>query len=152
MVMVVCVFFVFKQKTAYEVRISDWSSDVCSSDLISEGQKRSGVSIKHDISVPISKIDSFLARAGSALTKSYPGIRLVAFGHVGDGNIHFNPMQPQAADGSQWKENTEDVNRIVHDLVHELGGSISAEHGIGHLRFGEIERSEENRSEFKLLL
>src|SRR3546814_18937445 len=84
------------------MRISDWSSDVCSSDL--------------------------------------PGIRLVAFGHVGDGNIHFNPMQPQAADGSQWKENTEDVNRIVHDLVHELGGSISAEHGIGQLRIGELER------------
>src|SRR3546814_6472788 len=119
------------------MRISDWSSDVCSSDLsghtcavleqlleeaagatevldaviaqsesqagslwrlrenISEGQKRSGVSIKHDISVPISKIDSFLARASSALTKSYPGIRLVAFGHVGDGNIHFNPMRTE---------------------------------------------------------
>jgi FAD/FMN-containing dehydrogenase len=101
---------------------------------ISEAQKREGVSIKHDIAVPVSAIPEFLDRAGAALEACYPGLRIVAFGHVGDGNLHYNQSRPHRDENAAFIARTEEVGRVVHDLVHELGGSISAEHGIGQLK------------------
>jgi FAD/FMN-containing dehydrogenase len=102
---------------------------------ISEAQKREGISIKHDVSVPVSRVAEFIARADAALHKAFPGIRIVAFGHMGDGNIHYNPSMPDAALNKVFIEQHErDVNRIVYDVVRELDGSISAEHGLGQLK------------------
>lgn len=106
---------------------------------MAEAQKNTGVSIKHDVSVPVSKIAEFISRCDAALRAAYPGIRPCAFGHVGDGNMHYNPMQPAGADGRAFAAERSRVNRIVHDMVVELGGSISAEHGIGRLRLDENE-------------
>lgn len=107
---------------------------------ISEAQKVEGVSIKHDISVPISSIPEFLERADEALKRYFPGFRIVAFGHVGDGNLHYNQSKPAAIENAAFIAVQPQVNQIVHDLVHELGGSISAEHGIGQLKRDEILR------------
>ncbi|SDI59130.1 FAD/FMN-containing dehydrogenase [Propionivibrio dicarboxylicus] len=107
---------------------------------ISEAQKIEGFSIKHDISVPVSRIGEFLDRAGDALNAAYPGIRIVAFGHVGDGNLHYNQSKPEAGENASFMASQTDVNRIVHDIVHTLGGSISAEHGIGQLKREELQR------------
>ncbi|KAB2969295.1 FAD-binding oxidoreductase [Zoogloea sp.] len=101
---------------------------------VSEAQKREGFSIKHDISVPVSAIPEFLARAGQALENCYPGIRIVAFGHVGDGNLHYNQSQPVREENAAFIARTAEVGRVVHDIVHSLHGSISAEHGIGQLK------------------
>ncbi len=107
---------------------------------ISEAQKIEGVSIKHDISLPVSRIAEFIARADAALEAGFPGVRIVCFGHVGDGNLHYNQSKPAAQDNAAFIAQTDAVNRIVHDLVHELGGSISAEHGLGQLKREEILR------------
>ena len=107
---------------------------------ISEAQKIEGISIKHDISVPISRIGEFVARADAALKKNFPGIRIVAFGHVGDGNLHYNQSKPEAGENAAFIAATPLVNEIVHDIVHALGGSISAEHGIGQLKREELLR------------
>ena len=107
---------------------------------ISEAQKIEGVSIKHDIAVPVSRIPEFLARADAALAAAFPGIRVVAFGHVGDGNLHYNLSKPNAQDNAAFIGSQPAVNRIVHDLVHALNGSISAEHGIGQLKRDELQR------------
>jgi FAD/FMN-containing dehydrogenase len=102
-------------------------------------QNAIGVSIKHDVSVPVSRIPEFLERCNAALETAYPGVRTCGFGHVGDGNLHYNPMQPVAWPGPKFKAERDNINRIVHDLVIELNGSISAEHGIGQLRLAENE-------------
>lgn len=107
---------------------------------ISEAQKIEGISIKHDVSVPVSCIPDFLQRAGTALAKDFPGVRVVAFGHVGDGNLHYNLSIPIAQENAAFIAMTPAVNRLVHDLVVELGGSISAEHGLGQLKREEIRR------------
>jgi len=107
---------------------------------ISEAQKREGISIKHDISVPVSAISEFLRRADEALTPTFPGVRIVAFGHVGDGNLHYNLSKPGTQDNTAFINQTDAVNRIVHDLVDALEGSISAEHGLGQLKRDEILR------------
>lgn len=101
---------------------------------ISEAQKREGFSIKHDISVPVSAIPEFLERAGQALEGCYPGIRIVAFGHVGDGNLHYNQSRPARDENAAFIGRTAEVGQVVHDIVHALNGSISAEHGIGQLK------------------
>ena len=107
---------------------------------ISEAQKKEGFSIKHDISVPVSRIGEFVERADSALINAYPGIRIVTFGHVGDGNLHYNQSKPEAGENAVFIASQSQVNRIVHDIVNELGGSISAEHGVGQLKREEILR------------
>ncbi|MGI9384941.1 MAG: FAD-binding oxidoreductase [Methyloligellaceae bacterium] len=104
-----------------------------------DAQKPAGASIKHDVSVPISRIAEFLAQADAALEEAYPGIRHVSFGHVGDGNIHYNPLQPPEWDAAAFAAEREKINRIVHDIVVGMNGSISAEHGIGRLRLEESE-------------
>ncbi len=107
---------------------------------ISEAQKIEGISIKHDIAVPVSRIPEFLERADAALVAAFPGIRVVAFGHVGDGNLHYNLSKPDAQDNATFLASQPEVNRIVHDTVDALNGSISAEHGIGQLKRGELLR------------
>ncbi|HEY1614513.1 MAG TPA: FAD-binding oxidoreductase [Rhizomicrobium sp.] len=107
---------------------------------LSEAQKIEGASIKHDVSVPLRAIPELIARGIEAVTTLVPGVRPVPFGHVGDGNIHFNFSAPKGADGTAFLARWEDVARVVHDLVHELGGSISAEHGLGVMKRDEILR------------
>ncbi|MBL4739983.1 MAG: FAD-binding oxidoreductase [Sneathiella sp.] len=107
---------------------------------ISGAQKPEGGSIKHDISVPIAKIPEFIAKADTALEKLIPGFRPVTFGHIGDGNLHYNPLQPVDADRDEFLGKWEEVSRIVHDIAHELRGSISAEHGIGRMKKNELTR------------
>ncbi len=97
-------------------------------------QKAEGGSIKHDVSVPLSKIPAFLREATAAVEKQIPGARPVPFGHIGDGNIHFNISQPVGADARTFLARWEDVSEAVFDIVLKLGGSISAEHGIGRLK------------------
>jgi FAD/FMN-containing dehydrogenase len=101
---------------------------------ISEAQKREGVSIKHDIALPISRVAEFLQRVEPLLAARFPGIRHVAFGHLGDGNLHFNVSMPEAAANARLLHREHEVNETVYDLAHALEGSISAEHGIGQLK------------------
>ncbi len=109
-------------------------------EAIVEAQKYEGGSIKHDISVPVSLIPRFIERATAVVEQALPGIRPVAFGHAGDGNIHFNLTQPVGADTSAYLAQWEIFNRIVHDIALDLGGSISAEHGIGRFKREEMRR------------
>jgi FAD/FMN-containing dehydrogenase len=98
---------------------------------ISEAQKREGGSIKNDISVPVSHIPGFIKQALAAVAELVPGIRPVPFGHVGDGNLHFNFSQPTGVDQEEYLARWEEVTHVVHTVVAAHGGSISAEHGIG---------------------
>ncbi|MEO7862395.1 MAG: FAD-binding oxidoreductase, partial [Nitrospirales bacterium] len=107
---------------------------------IPEAHKLEGLSFKHDISVPTSRVSEFIASASLALVKRFPSIRPFSFGHLGDGNIHFNPLAPENDDADAWQLRLADVNRITHDIATSLGGSISAEHGIGQLRKTELVR------------
>jgi FAD/FMN-containing dehydrogenase len=95
-------------------------------------------SIKHDVSVPVSRVAEFIVRATAGVTERLPGIRPIAFGHVGDGNIHFNLTQPEGLDTDKYLGRWQEFNDIVHGVVRELGGSISAEHGVGRLKRDEI--------------
>ena len=98
-------------------------------------QAEEGLNIKHDISVPISRIPAFVAHAEALLSREIAGMRLVNFGHLGDGNLHFNVQAPEGADGPAFlREREHQVNHLVYDAVAEFGGSISAEHGIGTLK------------------
>jgi FAD/FMN-containing dehydrogenase len=105
---------------------------------VPEAQKLDGVSIKHDVAVPVSRVPDLIGLAGDALHKRFPDIRIVAFGHVGDGNIHYNCSKAERQDAKQFFEEAPEVNHIVYDVVHSLGGSISAEHGLGVLKRDEI--------------
>jgi len=107
---------------------------------ISRAQKIEGISIKHDISVPVSSIPKFLSMADAALASVFPGVRVVAFGHLGDGNLHYNLSQPESQENAAFIAAQPAVNRLVHDTVNALNGSISAEHGIGQLKREEILR------------
>ncbi|HEY4078675.1 MAG TPA: FAD-binding oxidoreductase [Rhizomicrobium sp.] len=107
---------------------------------ISESQKREGASIKHDISVPVAAIPDFLAKAVPAVRSLVPGARAVSFGHLGDGNLHFNFNSPNAGDDPAFLAQWEEVQQTVHDIVKEFGGSISAEHGIGAMKVAALPR------------
>ena len=109
-------------------------------EAIPEAQKHEGGSIKHDVSVPVSSVAEFLTKAGDLVEAELPGVRICAFGHAGDGNIHFNLSQPLGADTEAYLENWDAINRIIHDLVVGMGGSFSAEHGIGQLKRGDLIR------------
>src|SRR6202008_3199564 len=100
-------------------------------DEMSAAQKPEGGSIKHDISVPVAAVPAFIAEANAAVTKLIPGARPVPFGHLGDGNIHYNVSQPIGADAAKYLQRWDDVNAVVFAVVKKYGGSISAEHGIG---------------------
>ena len=100
----------------------------------SEAQKREGASVKNDVSVPVSKVPAFIARATAACEKLIPGVRAVPFGHMGDGNIHFNLEQPEGADPAWFLAQDHAIMDCVNDVVRDYAGSFSAEHGIGRLK------------------
>src|SRR5690348_4422125 len=106
-------------------------------EAIVEAQLYSG-SIKHDVSVPVSRVAEFIIRASAGVGERLPGIRPIAFGHVGDGNIHFNLTQPEGADTAAYLGRWQEFNDIVHGIVRDLHGSISAEHGVGVMKCEEI--------------
>ncbi len=103
-------------------------------ELMSGVQKLEGGSIKHDVSVPVARVPDFIKAAGDAIAQSMPGARPVPFGHLGDGNIHYNISQPVGADKQAFLARWDEANTIVHAIVAQMGGSISAEHGIGVLK------------------
>jgi D-lactate dehydrogenase (cytochrome) len=121
---------------------------------MSEAQKPEGASLKHDVSVPLARVPEFVERASEHVLALVPGARVCAFGHLGDGNVHFNLSQPPGgasrpdqkpgADRARFAAERARVNRAVHDLVQELGGSFSAEHGVGQLRLADMERYKED--------
>jgi FAD/FMN-containing dehydrogenase len=105
---------------------------------ITEAQRLDSVSIKHDVSVPVSSVGEFIARADAALAARFPDIRIVAFGHVGDGNIHYNCSKSERQESRAFFEQSTEVNHVVYEVVNSLRGSISAEHGLGVLKRDEI--------------
>jgi D-lactate dehydrogenase (cytochrome) len=107
-------------------------------ETIPEAQKSEGASIKHDVAVPVSRVADFLAAADRAVSAAVPGIRICAFGHLGDGNVHYNLSRPESAADAAFDARYAELNRIVHDIVVGFKGSISAEHGIGRLRREEL--------------
>lgn len=109
-------------------------------DSLPEAQKHEGASIKHDISVPVSKIPEFMERATALVHDRLLGARICAFGHVGDGNLHFNLSQPKGADEGDFLKKWESVNAWIHDLAIQLDGSFSAEHGVGQMKRAELQR------------
>jgi FAD/FMN-containing dehydrogenase len=104
-------------------------------------QAEEGLNIKHDISVPVSLIPEFVRVTDQLLTKAIPGVRLVNFGHLGDGNLHYNVQAPKDGDARDFlREQEERVNTLVYDSVQNFGGSISAEHGVGYLKVDKLEK------------
>ena len=102
-------------------------------EAMSETQKRDGASIKHDIGVPSSAIPAFLAECETALTAAFPGVRIIAFGHAGDGNLHYN-ISYTRPDNAHLFEDEDSVNAIVYDQVYRHQGTLAAEHGVGQLK------------------
>jgi FAD/FMN-containing dehydrogenase len=107
---------------------------------ISQAQAAAGKNIKHDISLPISRIAEFIETTDARLQQEFPGCQPVCFGHLGDGNLHYNIAPPDSVAHDEFLANQAAINRIVHDNVHAFAGSISAEHGIGALKRGELSR------------
>ena len=103
-------------------------------DHVPEAQRLDGPSIKHDIAVATSLIPDFIAEAGAALAQAMPGVRVVCFGHVGDGNLHYNQSKPVGMSDADFRAREDEIHDIVHAVVARLQGSISAEHGIGRLK------------------
>jgi FAD/FMN-containing dehydrogenase len=102
-------------------------------------QAEEGLNIKHDISVPVSRIPEYCRATDALLRAAIPGVRLVNFGHLGDGNLHYNVQAPEGGDAPAFLREWETkVNTIVHDSVQKFGGSISAEHGIGSLKVDKL--------------
>jgi len=107
---------------------------------IPEAQRKDGASLKHDISVPVSQVPRFIDVAGDWVARNIPQGVLVAYGHLGDGNLHFNVNQRGGTQAFQLQAVEQKARRAIHDLVREFGGSFSAEHGIGQLKVFELER------------
>eukprot|EP01034_Spumella_vulgaris_P004049 gene4049-5169_t len=107
---------------------------------ISEAQGAEGKTIKHDISLPASRIAEFIGSTDAAIRAQSSGVRLVVFGHLGDGNLHYNLSPVEGASPAEFLALEPAMNRLVHDAVHARGGSISAEHGLGVLRRDESAR------------
>ncbi|MBS0612069.1 MAG: FAD-binding oxidoreductase [Proteobacteria bacterium] len=110
---------------------------------IPAAQSREGASIKHDVSLPIAAIPEFVRTAGAAVLARLPGARLIAYGHLGDGNLHFNFSQPPDGNAAAFAAHTQSITRLVHDLVAERGGSFSAEHGVGQSKVEDLRRYED---------
>lgn len=109
---------------------------------IAEAERLQGPSVKHDVSVPVSAMPAFIEEARAAVEARFEGARVVAFGHLGDGNVHFNVQPPAGIAGEEWlAAQAGAVTRLVHDRVGEAGGSISAEHGIGQSKLAELART-----------
>lgn len=110
-------------------------------DSLSEAERASGPAVQHDISVPVSDMPRFMIEGAAAAEARFPGTHATAFGHLGDGNVHFHVRAPAGADRARWyAEDAPEITRFVNDLVVAAGGSISAEHGIGQMKLAELER------------
>lgn len=109
-------------------------------EFISEAQAHEGPNIKHDVSIPISRIADFISATDAELARAHPGVRMVTFGHLGDGNLHYNVSAPEGVAPDVLVMHTAAINLMVHDSVARFGGSISAEHGLGQLKREEIRR------------
>ena len=109
-------------------------------ETLPEAEKHEGSAIKHDISVPLSRVAEFVDQASAAVRREVADARIVAFGHLGDGNIHFNLQQPAGGDGESFLARRDVINRVIHDIAVSLGGSVSAEHGIGRLKREDMRR------------
>lgn len=107
---------------------------------ISQAQVASGHAIKHDIALPISSLERFVEQADALCAKAYPEFPVINFGHIGDGNLHYNVLAPKSLEAQAYDKVVDQLNRLIHDLVTQFGGSISAEHGVGQLRRDEIKR------------
>lgn len=108
---------------------------------ISEAERAAGPALQHDISVPVDDMPRFMIEGGAAAEARFPGTHAVAYGHLGDGNVHFHVRAPAGADAARWyTEEGPGITRFVHDMVVAAGGSISAEHGIGQMKRAELER------------
>ena len=107
---------------------------------ISLAQVKAGKAVKHDIALPISGLASFVAEADQAVLTDFPGLPIINFGHIGDGNLHYNVLLPLDVAPEDYKEKTTGLNKRIHDLVAQFNGSISAEHGVGTLRRDELRR------------
>jgi FAD/FMN-containing dehydrogenase len=110
-------------------------------EVIVEAQKHLGASLKHDIAVPVSAISAFLQQGETLVQQHIPGARLYSFGHAGDGNIHFNISRPENMEDSAFTAKRESMAQLIHDLALSLGGSLSAEHGIGRFKRDEFHRT-----------
>lgn len=109
-------------------------------EAVPDVQKFEGGSIKHDISVPVSRIADFIVEATKRVEAFLPGVRVVSFGHVGDGNVHFNLTQPVGMERDAYMDKWNEFNKIVHDLAMSMEGSFSAEHGVGQLKLSDMRR------------
>jgi FAD/FMN-containing dehydrogenase len=107
---------------------------------IPEAQRRHGASLKHDVSVPLSEIPALIERGTALVVRMVPEGDVVSYGHAGDGNLHFNVSQKPGADVGQFMQRAPALEHALFDLVESLGGSISAEHGIGRLKAAEFAR------------
>lgn len=111
-------------------------------DSIAEAERLDGPTAKHDVSVPVSDLPAFIEEARLAVAAAFPGSRAIVFGHLGDGNVHFNVRPPRGPNPDGWVASRGgEVTRLIHDLVVTHGGSISAEHGIGQLKLAELVRT-----------
>ena len=109
-------------------------------EFISEAQAHEGPNVKHDVSIPISRIAEFISATDVELARAQPGVRRVTFGHLGDGNVHYNVSPPAGLAPEAFMRGSAAINRVVHDSVARFGGSISAEHGLGQAKREEILR------------
>lgn len=109
-------------------------------ETLPEAERVDGASVKHDVSVPVARMPAFIAEATPAIERGWPGTRVLAFGHLGDGNVHFNARPPQGVSYEAFREHGPAITRLVNDITVAHGGSISAEHGIGTLKREELAR------------
>ena len=109
-------------------------------EFVSEAQAKEGPNVKHDVSLPISRIAEFIDATDAEIARAYPGVRMVVFGHLGDGNLHYNVSPPEGVAHEEFVKNGPALNRIVHDSVSRFNGSISAEHGLGQYKNVELRR------------
>ena len=107
---------------------------------IAESEKKEGAHLHHDVSVPIARMDEFLTRGEQLISSIYPTARLVTFGHVGDGNLHYNVAQPAGEDGEEFLARSAPITEAIYDLVAEMDGSFSAEHGVGIVKKPHLNR------------
>ena len=101
---------------------------------ISEAQNHEGPSLKHDISVPVSSIPAFIEVADRHLLEAFPGVRIVSYGHVGDGNLHYNISKPPGSSDATFKAQAEAIMHLIYEVTQTFAGSISAEHGLGQAK------------------
>ncbi|MCB2045819.1 MAG: hydroxyacid dehydrogenase, partial [Novosphingobium sp.] len=110
-------------------------------DSIASAERALGPALQHDISVPVDKMPDFVSHASAEVEGRFPGTRAIAFGHLGDGNVHFHVLAPPGAVHGEWQRNEgRPITSFVYDLVTQWGGSISAEHGIGQAKLDQLER------------